>query len=254
MLWVLRKPVGVTTRSLAFFLQGKHIIYKLLPSASMSKYHSVLLLMEKILHQSIPRRSHFSIGFYTSQVVHRSWSPRSLCKANGPAEDRSNACMEYCKLLKLQDEPVLARGLDAKNKPSLEAKWMSMKIEEQSAHMICKFMLMQCMIYCIYLVILNPVFPMAKLGQGHEKVPPAPKHSLPKNGLLWNTSCTIFTPPGLAFFQVLRLKFLWGEACCDLPMANPVPSKGTLFAIFASHLDSRLVVSSYNRIYRVWRR
>ena len=147
MLWVLRKPVGVTTRSLAFFLQGKHIIYKLLPSASMSKYHSVLLLMEKILHQSIPRRSHFSIGFYTSQVVHRSWSPWSLCKANGPAEDRSNACMEYCKLLKLQDEPVLARGLDAKNKPSLEAKWMSMKIEEQSAHMICKFMLMHDLLY-----------------------------------------------------------------------------------------------------------
>jgi len=69
-------------------------------------------------------------------------------QANGPAEDRSNACMEYCKLLKLQDEPVLARGL--------------------------------------------------------------------------------------AFLQVMRLKFLWGEACCDLPVANPVPSKGTIFAIFAS--------------------
>lgn len=33
-------------------------------------------------------------------------------QANSPSsEDRSSACMEYCKLLKLQDEPVLARGL-----------------------------------------------------------------------------------------------------------------------------------------------
>eukprot|EP00435_Cladocopium_sp_Y103_P028877 s896_g7.t1 len=32
-------------------------------------------------------------------------------QANSPSsEDRSSACMEYCKLLKLQDEPVLARG------------------------------------------------------------------------------------------------------------------------------------------------
>ena len=35
----------------------------------------------------------------------------SALKANSPSsEDRSSACMEYCKLLKLQDEPVLARG------------------------------------------------------------------------------------------------------------------------------------------------
>ena len=35
----------------------------------------------------------------------------SVLKANSPSsEDRSSACMEYCKLLKLQDEPVLARG------------------------------------------------------------------------------------------------------------------------------------------------
>lgn len=71
-------------------------------------------------------------------------------QANGPGtQDRVGACTEYCKLLKLQDEPLIARGL--------------------------------------------------------------------------------------ALFQVIRLKFYLGEACCDLPAADAlVPSKSTIFAIFAS--------------------